>query len=121
MRKVSAKRTIKKKRKTKALKKVKGADGLYYRRIDPASLVPKQKKKKATKDESWRKEWQGMPEFVQESCTPWRTIKVHFRNQADVRSFMKLIGQKFSRKAPFIWYPALERMLFSNKEYASEY
>ena len=30
-------------------------------------------------DFSWRDEWQGMPEFIQEDLSPKRTISIHFK------------------------------------------
>ena len=36
---------------------------------------------KKKKDESWKKEWQDMPEFKMKDLTSFRKIVVHFRNQ----------------------------------------
>ena len=33
------------------------------------------------KNEEWKKEWQGMPEYKMEDLTSFRKIVVHFRNQ----------------------------------------
>ena len=55
-------------------------------------------------------EWQGMPEFVQEDKTAFRSIIVHFGSPEDVQSFLRLIGQpRLSDKAKFTWYPERER------------
>ena len=31
----------------------------------------------------WQEHWQDMPEYVQEANGPWKTIKIHFRNEDD--------------------------------------
>ena len=56
-------------------------------------------------DESWRKEWKGMPEFIQEDLMPFKTIYVHFRNIEDMRKFSKLMNQKILVTTQYIWYP----------------
>ena len=50
-------------------------------------------------------EWRGMPEYAQEDQQAWRTIKIHFCNQADVDAFAALIGQSFTDKTKFAWFP----------------
>jgi len=49
--------------------------------------------------------WKGMPEFNQPDAGPFRTIKVHFNDQAAVDAFAKLIGQKLTDKTKWVWYP----------------
>ena len=51
---------------------------------------------KKKKDESWKKEWQDMPEFKMKDLTSFRKIVVHFRNQKDIDDFAKLIKQKIT-------------------------
>lgn len=53
-----------------------------------------------------RTAWQGMPEFSQPEAGPFRTVKVHFMDQAAVDAFAKLIGRKLSNKAKWLWFPA---------------
>lgn len=48
--------------------------------------------------------WKGMPEFIEEDLSPFRTIKVHFKNENDLIAFEEMIGYKISAKN-FIWYP----------------
>ncbi len=50
-------------------------------------------------------EWQGMPEFVQEDKQGFRSIIVHFQDEDAVKEFARIIGQAFSDKARFIWFP----------------
>ena len=49
------------------------------------------------KDESWKKEWQDMPEFEMKDLSSFRKIVVHFRNQEDIDKFAELIGQKITK------------------------
>jgi hypothetical protein len=65
---------------------------------------------------SWRKEWQGMPEFSQKDLTPYRSILVHFRDEEGVRRFAKLMSQTISKRAKFIWYPKVQ-IVRRNKVY----
>jgi len=51
------------------------------------------------------KEWKGMPEFEQPEAGPFRTLFVHFKDQASVDAFAKLIGQKLTDKTKYLWYP----------------
>ena len=47
-------------------------------------MTNKQKNLFNIKDEHWTKEWQDMPEFIQEDLTSFRKIVVHFKNNDDV-------------------------------------
>lgn len=35
----------------------------------------------------WKQEWQGMPEFIQEDLSPWRTIEVNFKGFFDDKGY----------------------------------
>ena len=59
--------------------------------------------------EWWEEEWQGMPEFVQEDLSPYKTIMVHFESEEAVKSFAKLVDQKLTVQTKSIWYPKVER------------
>ncbi len=61
-------------------------------------------------------EWQDMPEFVHEDLSPHRTIKMHFRSDADVIEFFKVIGQRLPL-APYCWYPEMKRQDYSDRLY----
>ena len=56
----------------------------------------------------WTQHWKGMPEFKQEDNGPWKTIKMHFRNEEDFKEFSKLTGNNLSKKTKSAWYPKLE-------------
>ena len=71
------------------------------------------------KNEEWKKEWQGMPEFEMEDLTSFRKIVVHFRSQKDIAEFAKLIKQKVT-KAPSLWYPEWEKRIYADKQYIDE-
>jgi hypothetical protein len=56
-------------------------------------------------DEKWKKEWVGMPEFVQGKKDPYSQIVLRFENESDLQEFAKLIGQKLTKKTKSIWFP----------------
>ena len=58
---------------------------------------------------SWKKEWVGMPEFIQEELAPFKSIIVKFQTKEARDDFAKLIGQKLTDKTISIWYPKVER------------
>jgi hypothetical protein len=65
-------------------------------------------------------EWQGMPEFDQKDKTAFRTIPVHFKDQAAVDAFAKLIEQKITDNTRFIWFPEIEIETYADKRYESQ-
>lgn len=54
---------------------------------------------------SWIKEWQDMPEFIQEKKEPYSQIIVRFETREDLDDFEKIIGQKLTAKTKSIWHP----------------
>lgn len=50
-------------------------------------------------------EWGGMPEFDQPAAGPFRTIYVHFNDQAAVDAFAQLISRRLTDKTKSVWYP----------------
>jgi hypothetical protein len=69
---------------------------------------------------TWQKEWQDMPEFIQEDLTSERKLIVHFRNNADLIKFAELIGQRITQKQPSLWFPQMEIRKASDKRYTDE-
>ena len=65
-------------------------------------------------------EWEGMPAFNQpELCH--RTMLVHFEKPESVVAFQEKIGQTFSDKTKFIWFPEAELDKVANTlRYSSE-
>ena len=53
----------------------------------------------------WRTHWRGMPEFVQEDLSPWRTVEVRFGSEGAVSEFSKRVGQRITKDTKFIWHP----------------
>lgn len=71
--------------------------------------------------EDWKKEWLGMPEFIQEkSDKPFTQITIRFKNQEDLKEFSNLINQNLTKKTKSIWFPQIERGLSANKLYINE-
>jgi len=56
------------------------------------------------------REWEGMPEFVQEKQEDcYHKITIRFRNEEDYQEFSELIGQKLTERTKSIWHPSLTR------------
>ena len=71
-------------------------------------------------DPEWKKEWEGMPEFVQKDLMPFRQIIVNFETKEDIKDFAKLIGQNLTYDTKSIWYPKVECIKPSSKRYVDE-
>ena len=74
---------------------------------------------------SWKDEWKGMPEFVQEQVRPHATVILRFADAAAMEEFSKLIGQDITKGkvARGIWHPKLVAgnvHMQSNKRYVNE-
>lgn len=69
------------------------------------------------REDSWKGEWEGMPEFVQEKKEEYAKIIFRFNNEEDLQEFAKLIGQKLTNKTKSAWHPQLVRGVDSNKRY----
>lgn len=51
--------------------------------------------------------WHQMPEFNQKDHGPMFTVKIHFRNEADMNEFFDLINQRRTKRKSY-WHPAAE-------------
>jgi hypothetical protein len=71
-----------------------------------------------SRQDPWRKEWTGMPEFVQEDLAPWKSVLVHFENREALEAFARLLGQTITERTRSIWYPEAEIGHFADKRYA---
>ena len=69
------------------------------------------------KGEWWHEHWKGMPEYISEDLTPFRTIYVHFEKREDVDAFAVLIGQRIGPNVKSIWYPEAEIGHYIDKLY----
>jgi hypothetical protein len=56
-----------------------------------------------------QKDWSGMPEYNQPDAGPFRTMLVHFNDQAAVDAFAALVGQNITDKTKYVWYPKQEK------------
>ena len=71
-------------------------------------------------DKTWKKEWVGMPEFVQEDKEPLQHIVVNFELWEDVQEFAKLIGQSVTPRTNSLWFPPQSRIEPKNFLYINE-
>ena len=71
-------------------------------------------------EEEWKKEWAGMPEFLQEDLTSHNSIIVHFKNEEDAAEFAKLVEQTITPRTQSIWYPKAKIDKYMNKRYKRE-
>ncbi len=51
------------------------------------------------------KEWEGMPEFVQDKKEPFSKIIVRFETEENLKEFANKINQNLTPKTKSIWYP----------------
>lgn len=58
-------------------------------------------------EDSWRRHWRGMPEFVQMKQTEYAKIIIRFRDQDALDDFCSKIGQKLNRRSQCTWHPEL--------------
>jgi ParB-like nuclease domain len=101
--------------------------------FDLAGFTPMEIDQLFAADSTVQAEWQGMPEYTEGAATAFRSIVVHFDNQADLMEFFELIGQPLlpvledaTRPRPnghridgTIWYPKRERQR-KTEEYVSD-
>ena len=75
--------------------------------------------------QKWKDEWKGMPEFLQDDITPYKSITIHFANRDDIKSFEKLIGYSINSGGGIatgksIWYPPQKIGKIAGRFYISE-
>ena len=63
------------------------------------------------------KEWDGMPEYVNEDETGLQSIVVHFKTEEAVRDFAELVKQKITDKTKSLWFPQEEETDLASKGY----
>lgn len=68
----------------------------------------------------WKEEWVGMPEFIQEDLTPFKSIQVQFKDKRNRDEFSKLIDQKITNKTKSLWYPESKRENLLSKKCIDE-
>ena len=62
--------------------------------------------------------WQGMPEYDTTDKTAFRTLPVHFKDQAAVDAFAALVSQKLTDRTRSLWFPQIEIETTAEKRYA---
>lgn len=65
-------------------------------------------------------EWQGMPEFLQDDKTAFRSIVVHFVDEKALEKFQKLLRINIPEKQRYIWYPAIKIEKYVDKQYVGK-
>lgn len=67
-----------------------------------------------------REAWQGMPEFDQQDKTSFKSVVVHFKDQAAVDKFADLTKHQITPKTRSIWYPEIEIERYADKQYKAQ-
>jgi hypothetical protein len=57
---------------------------------------------------SWTDNWVDMPAHEHKNLEPWRSLQLHFRNDADLQEFARLLNQPVSPTTKYLWYPKAE-------------
>jgi hypothetical protein len=57
---------------------------------------------------NWAEDWKGMPEFICEDLTAWKSITVNFASLNDLQAFARLIGQTVTTETRSLWFPKAE-------------
>lgn len=66
----------------------------------------------------WQKHWKQMPEYNQDTNSPYKKLIVSFRTEEDYKEFGKIVGNEhISDKTKSIWYPKLLRTDFTLERY----
>jgi hypothetical protein len=102
------------KRTDRAIRYVIAGGNPRSKRTVETKLGPKEEPE--SKDD-WQNHWKGMPEFIQDDLTPFKTIHVHFEKQKDVDKFAKLVGQKITPQTRYIYYPERQKDCYVDKAY----
>lgn len=77
--------------------------------IHPEAAQPVTAQPEAAQSEA-QNAWKGMPDFSQPDGGPFRTIRVHCKDQTAVNAFAKLIGQKLTDRTKWVWYPEVAKV-----------
>ncbi len=64
-------------------------------------------------------EWKNMPEFAHEDKNAFRSVIVHFKDQAAVDQFTEATGLRVMETTRFIWYPIIEIERAYDKRYSA--
>jgi hypothetical protein len=67
--------------------------------------IPEQENLFGDDNFDWQKEWQGMPEFVQENLQEIHSITVHFVTVEDMKKFSEMVGKNITFTTKSMLYP----------------
>jgi hypothetical protein len=67
--------------------------------------IPEQENLFGDENFDWQKEWQGMPEFVQENLQEIHSITVHFVTVEGMKQFSELVGKNITFTSKSMLYP----------------
>jgi hypothetical protein len=65
-------------------------------------------------------EWEGMPEYINEDKSSYKSVRVHFKTKKDMENFSKVIGQNILETTRSIWFPQVEIEKYMDKYYAAK-
>lgn len=54
-------------------------------------------------------EYSDMPEYEDSDESGFRTLLIHFKDQAGIDDFSELVKQKITDKTKYLWYPPVEK------------
>ena len=97
-------------------------DGLGFTQLELDSILNVLDDDQYINPESdWEKEWTGMPDYEQEDDLPFKTLKIHFKDQDAIDKFCSILNVKINPKTRFLFYPKLEAIKeVGINEYVSE-
>lgn len=55
--------------------------------------------------DDWKKEWIGMPEFIQVDKESKKSVIIHFESWEDVEAFGKLVGRNITPNTKSFFFP----------------
>jgi hypothetical protein len=61
--------------------------------------------------------WTGMPDYAHENQEGFRALIVHFKDQAAVDDFARLVGQELGPNTKYIWHPRQENERYIDTRY----
>jgi hypothetical protein len=67
--------------------------------------MSKKNQNKLWDGEWWEEHWQGMPEYINNDSSPYKSIVVHFKSKKEMDEFSKIIGYKIKLSTKYIWFP----------------
>lgn len=68
--------------------------------------------------DDWKKEWVGMPEFIQVDKESKKSVVIHFEKWEDVEAFGKLVGREITPNTKSFFFPVVRNN--TGKYYADE-